>query len=135
MPTEDTYALLLRAYCNAGQLHRAEGVISEMQENGIPPSMHLKLHSSDFSDEKYLYIIRKTHTKNCDVGATVYNAYLDGLLKARCTEKAVEVYQRMKKERCRTNTETYTLMINVYGKVGHFAVCSLMCRDAMTSSQ
>lgn len=40
VPTEDTYALLLRAYCNAGQLHRAEGVISEMQENGIPPSMH-----------------------------------------------------------------------------------------------
>jgi pentatricopeptide repeat protein len=51
VPTEDTYALLLRAYCNAGQLHRAAGVISEMQENGIPPSMHLKLHSSDFSDE------------------------------------------------------------------------------------
>jgi pentatricopeptide repeat protein len=50
----------------------------------------------------------------------VYNAYIDGLLKARCTEKAVEVYQRMKKERCRTNTETYTLMINVYGKVRTF---------------
>ncbi|XP_062183495.1 pentatricopeptide repeat-containing protein At2g35130-like [Phragmites australis] len=58
-----------------------------MQEHGIPPS------------------------------AAAYNAYLDGLLKARCTEKAFEVYQRMKKERCRTNTETYTLMINVYGKV------------------
>ncbi|PWZ21937.1 Pentatricopeptide repeat-containing protein [Zea mays] len=86
VPTEDTYALLLRAYCGSGQLHRAEGVISEMQRNGIPPT------------------------------ATVYNAYLDGLLKARCSEKAVEVYQRMKKERCRTNTETYTLMINVYGK-------------------
>jgi pentatricopeptide repeat protein len=41
VPTEDTYALLLRAYCNAGSLHRAEGVISEMQENGIPPSKHM----------------------------------------------------------------------------------------------
>jgi pentatricopeptide repeat protein len=71
---------------------------------------------------RYLYVRRKkTDTKNSLVGATVYNAYLDGLLKARCTEKAVEVYQRMKKERCRTNTETYTLMINVYGKVSHFA--------------
>jgi len=97
------FSCVLTAYCNAGQLHQAEGVISEMQENGIPPS------------------------------ATVYNAYLDGLLKARCTEKAVEVYQRMKKERCRTNTETYMLMINVYGKVGHFVFCSLMCRD--TSSR
>jgi pentatricopeptide repeat protein len=59
----------------------------------------------------------------------VYNAYLDGLLKARCSEKAVEVYQRMKKERCRTNTETYTLMINVYGKVSQFFcwINLLMC--------
>jgi pentatricopeptide repeat protein len=40
VPTEDTYALLLRAYCGSGQLHRAEGVISEMQRNGIPPSTH-----------------------------------------------------------------------------------------------
>lgn len=38
VPTEDTYALLLRAYCTAGSLHRAEGVISEMREHGIPPS-------------------------------------------------------------------------------------------------
>lgn len=58
-----------------------------------------------------------THVKNNLADATVYNAYLDGLLKARCTEKAVEVYQRMKRERCRANTETFTLMINVYGKV------------------
>jgi myo-inositol-1(or 4)-monophosphatase len=41
VPTEDTYALLLRAYCNAGSLHRAEGVISEMREHGIPPSRQL----------------------------------------------------------------------------------------------
>jgi len=45
------FSCVLTAYCNAGQLHRAEGVISEMQENGIPPSMHLKLHSSEFSVE------------------------------------------------------------------------------------
>lgn len=62
----------------------------------------------------------RTLSLSCIAAATVYNAYLDGLLKARCSEKAVEVYQRMKKERCRTNTETYTLMINVYGKVSHF---------------
>uniref|UniRef100_M8BUQ1 inositol-phosphate phosphatase n=1 Tax=Aegilops tauschii TaxID=37682 RepID=M8BUQ1_AEGTA len=97
VPTEDTYALLLRAYCAAGSLHRAEGVISEMREHGIPPSRSLSISTR----------------VDC---ATVYNAYLDGLLKARCAEKAVEVYQRMKRERCRTNTETYTLMINVYGK-------------------
>ena len=44
-------------------------------------------------------------------GAEVYHGA------ALCAEKAVEVYERMKRERCRTNTETYTLMINVYGKV------------------
>jgi pentatricopeptide repeat protein len=70
--------------------------------------------------KKILALLRQSITKTNGVicpGATVYNAYLDGLLKARCTEKAVEVYQRMKRDRCRTNTETYTLMINVYGKV------------------
>lgn len=54
------------------------------------------------------------------VGNPIPLSCLDGLLKARCTVKVVEVYQRMKKERCRTNTETYTLMINVYGKVRRF---------------
>lgn len=50
-------------------------------------------------------------------GATVYNAYIDGLLKGRDTQKAVEIFERMKRDRCKPSTETYTMMINLYGKV------------------
>lgn len=50
-------------------------------------------------------------------GAVVYNAYMDGLLKGRNTVKAVEIFQRMKSDRCRPSTDTYTMMINLYGKV------------------
>jgi len=68
---------------------------------------------------------KKNHTKNSLAAATIYNACLDGILKARCFENAVELYQRMKKERCRTNTETYTLMINVSFFLGQ--VLSSVC--------
>lgn len=50
-------------------------------------------------------------------GAVVYNAYIDGLLKGRNTQKAVEIFQRMKRDRCKPSTDTYTMMINLYGKV------------------
>ena len=69
---------------------------------------------------------KKNHTKNSLAAATIYNACLDGVLKARCFENAVELYQRMKKERCRTNTETYTLMINVSFFLGQ--VLSSVCQ-------
>lgn len=52
-------------------------------------------------------------------GAIVYNAYIEGLSKGRDTEKAVEIFQRMKKDRCKPDTNTYTMMINLYGKVPH----------------
>lgn len=39
IPTEDTYALLLKAYCRYGLLEQAEAVFAEMQKDGLPPSM------------------------------------------------------------------------------------------------
>lgn len=39
IPTEDTYALLIRAYCTSGLQERAEAVCIEMRKNGLPPSM------------------------------------------------------------------------------------------------
>ncbi|URE16031.1 PPR repeat [Musa troglodytarum] len=91
IPTEDTYALLLRAYCTCGLLEKCEAVLTEMRKNGTPP------------------------------GAVVYNAYMDGLLKGRNTVKAVEIFQRMKSDRCRPSTDTYTMMINLYGKANQSA--------------
>jgi pentatricopeptide repeat protein len=41
VPTEDTYALLLKAYCKSGLLGKAEAVFSEMRKYGLPPSMFL----------------------------------------------------------------------------------------------
>lgn len=41
VPTEDTYALLLRAYCNSRLLEKAEAIFAEMRKNGLPPSMFL----------------------------------------------------------------------------------------------
>lgn len=39
IPTEDTYALLVKAYCISGLLAKAEAVIDEMRKNGHPPSI------------------------------------------------------------------------------------------------
>lgn len=47
----------------------------------------------------------------------MYNAFIDGLMKGSNPEKAIEIFQRMKRDCCQPNTETYTMMINLYGKV------------------
>lgn len=41
VPTEDTYALLIKAYCKSGLLEKAEAVSYEMRKHGLPPSMLL----------------------------------------------------------------------------------------------
>ncbi|CAA7021560.1 unnamed protein product [Microthlaspi erraticum] len=87
VPTEDTYALLVKAYCLAGLIEKAEAVLIEMQNHHVTPS------------------------------ATVYNAYIEALTKRKGNnEEAINVFQRMKRERCKPTTETYNLMINLYGK-------------------
>ena len=39
VPTEDTYALLVKAYCLAGLIEKAEAVLIEMQKHHVTPSM------------------------------------------------------------------------------------------------
>lgn len=51
------------------------------------------------------------------LGSVVYNAYIEGLIKGGNSKKAIELYRRMKQERCEPTTDTYTMLINLYGKV------------------
>ncbi|KAH0451969.1 hypothetical protein IEQ34_019268 [Dendrobium chrysotoxum] len=97
IPTEDTYALLIRAYCKYGLLEKADAVLAEMRERGVSP------------------------------GAVAYNAYMDGLLKGRNIQKAVEasqsimalkVFNEMKTEKCRPNICTFTALINAFAREG-----------------
>jgi pentatricopeptide repeat protein len=50
-------------------------------------------------------------------GAIVYNAYIDGLMKGGNPQKAEEIFQRMKRDCCEPSVDTYTMLINLYGKV------------------
>lgn len=50
-------------------------------------------------------------------GTIVYNAYIEGLSKRRDSQQALAVFQRMKRENCELNAETYTMVINLFGKV------------------
>lgn len=47
----------------------------------------------------------------------MYNAYIDGLMKGGKPEKALKIFDRMKREPCQPTTETYTMLINLFGKV------------------
>lgn len=38
-------------------------------------------------------------------------------MKGRNSIKALEIFQRMKRDQCQPSTDTYTLLINLYGKV------------------
>ena len=46
----------------------------------------------------------------------MYDAYIDGLTKRGNPQKAVEIFQRMKRDCCQPSTDTYTMLINLYGK-------------------
>ncbi|KAG5234422.1 pentatricopeptide repeat-containing protein [Salix suchowensis] len=98
IPTEDTYALLIKAYCACGLLGKAEAAFVA---NRCFCVSFLYLHISDF------------HLSSC---AIVYNAYIDGLMKARNPQRAIEIFQRMKNDGCQPSTDTYTLLINLHGK-------------------
>ena len=50
-------------------------------------------------------------------GTCVYNAYIDGLLKGRNSQKALQVFEKLKRDHCEPSTKTYTMLINLYGKV------------------
>lgn len=43
IPNEDTYALLIKAYCMCGLLQNAEAVFAEMRNYGFPSSMFLNI--------------------------------------------------------------------------------------------
>uniref|UniRef100_A0A803L4Z6 Pentatricopeptide repeat-containing protein n=1 Tax=Chenopodium quinoa TaxID=63459 RepID=A0A803L4Z6_CHEQI len=66
IPTEDTYALMLRTYCASRLFAKAEAIFSEMRKYGLSSS------------------------------AVVYNAYIEGLIKGGNNTKAIEIYDRMK---------------------------------------
>ncbi|MQM15764.1 hypothetical protein Taro_048715, partial [Colocasia esculenta] len=122
IPTEDTYALLLRTYCTSGLLDKAEAVFTEMQKSGITPSI---LHN----------LLLNLSWVICYLGeksAVVYNGYIYGLVKTGNIEKALNIFQRMKKNRCRPSTDTYTMLINLYGKASQSAMALKMFNEMKT---
>lgn len=52
---------------------------------------------------------------------------MNGLMKGRNFDKAEEVFQRMKRDGCKLSTETYTMLINLYGKVS-FSLLFFSCK-------
>lgn len=64
IPTEDTYALLLKAYCMSGLLEKAEAVFREMRKYGLPPSMILYQFIKIITNSIYILGI---HVTKCNV--------------------------------------------------------------------
>ncbi|KAF7129640.1 hypothetical protein RHSIM_Rhsim10G0148300 [Rhododendron simsii] len=60
IPTEDTYALLVKAYCISGLLAKAEAVFDEMRKNGHPPT--ISVHYQEPSELKLF----RTALKQCE---------------------------------------------------------------------
>lgn len=47
----------------------------------------------------------------------MFDAYINGLIKGGNPQKAEEIFQRMKRDQCEPSADTYTMLINIYGKV------------------
>lgn len=62
----------------------------------------------------------KLSKKTIFTGAIVYNAYIEGLTKGGQTQKALQIFDKMKRDRCQPTADTYTMIINLYGKVKIF---------------
>ena len=57
----------------------------------------------------------------------MYDAYMNGLIKGGNPQKAEEIFQRMKRDQCEPSADTYTMLINVYGKVS--TIANLVCKS------
>jgi pentatricopeptide repeat protein len=55
IPNEDTYALLIKAYCLSGKLQNAEAVFAEMRNYGLPSSMLQHSHTLHINHLRYIY--------------------------------------------------------------------------------
>nr|CAD1823200.1 unnamed protein product [Ananas comosus var. bracteatus] len=120
VPTDDTYALLLRVVVGRDRSTRPRLCLLRC---GRTAFLRVCFFSSN---TRFLF-----ERRFCS-GVVVYNAYLDGLLKGRCTQEAIEIFQRMKKDRCTPSTETYTLMINIYGKANQSATALKLFNEMRT---
>lgn len=68
----------------------------------------------------------KLSKKTIFTGAIVYNAYIEGLTKGGQTQKALQIFDKMKRDRCQPTADTYTMIINLYGKVKIFFSISIL---------
>ncbi|RWW52015.1 hypothetical protein BHE74_00041606 [Ensete ventricosum] len=127
--TEDTYALLLRAYCTCGLLEKCEAVLTEMRRNGTPPvseptSFRYKSRAG-FPFGSYEIFTLMQHM-GCEPDRASYNIMVDAFGRAGLHEDAEAVFEELKQQGMTPTMKSHMLLLSAYSKAGNIPKCELI---------
>ncbi|KAG4918662.1 hypothetical protein JHK85_056943 [Glycine max] len=138
IPTEDTYALLIKAYCISGLLEKAEAVFAEMRNYGLPSRKNQEF-SSPNSRAGYPYgaaeIFSLMQHMGCEPDRASYNILVDAYGKAGFQDDAEAVFKDMKRVGITPTMKSHMVLLSAYSKMGSVNKCeeilNQMCKSGL----
>eukprot|EP00252_Welwitschia_mirabilis_P001174 TRINITY_DN11093_c0_g1_i1.p1 TRINITY_DN11093_c0_g1~~TRINITY_DN11093_c0_g1_i1.p1 ORF type:complete len:665 (+),score=96.47 TRINITY_DN11093_c0_g1_i1:67-2061(+) len=118
-PTSDTYTAMIRAYCNAGYIVKAQCMLANMLKEGLRPSTGtfavLLNHYKRSGDTQNL---RKVWESMMKIGLNgtreIYNILVDGFARKGNFYEVKHVIRRFKKMEIMPDVMTYNMLIKAY---------------------
>mmetsp|Transcript_36865 Transcript_36865/g.118864 ORF Transcript_36865/g.118864 Transcript_36865/m.118864 type:complete len:483 (-) Transcript_36865:109-1557(-) len=119
-----TYGSMIKAYGQAGDVHRVQELWAEMQEQGVKPTsitlgcLTEALVVNNKAQEAWDLVrqqMKDEERRGC-INTVIYSTVLKGFAVTRCMEKVFIVYEEMRASGIPCNTITYNTMLDACTK-------------------
>eukprot|EP00842_Homolaphlyctis_polyrhiza_P006729 jgi/Hompol1/7057/HPOL_005170-RA len=134
-----TFCHLLEAYCRAGDLASAEGLYGQIAKHGTADQIHfanerlLRYYSATGNitkSHKYFDLITRSarsssaqHSKSHHSTST-YNSMIRAFTERGLPGDAISTYKKMRRDGIEADTDTYALLIRVFGRSKNLTAAS-----------
>ncbi|KAK3195686.1 hypothetical protein Dsin_026996 [Dipteronia sinensis] len=135
--TVPAYHKIIEVLCKAANMEIAESVLDEFVKSGMKPLMpsYIDLTNSylNLGMHDRLYLAFSECLRRCRPNRTIYNIYLESLMKAGSLDKAEEAFNQMHNdETIGINTKSCNTILSGYLSSGEYVkaekIYDLMCR-------
>lgn len=122
---ERHFAPVVEAFCRAGDVKEAFGILELMRNNGVPPSMESAYPifevisgSADTVDEAY-GLLDDMHTEGRGVDVAAFNIVIQACVALMDLQRALGTYRAAHDLDVKPNVETYNLLLSACIDVRH----------------